>query len=337
MNILIFDVDCNSSGTTYPIRDALNKMGHNAIMFDWVQYFNSKYCPQLFNSVKNKVFLKIIELKLNRDLIRVVENHKFDLFIVMRGDHIFPETLKFIKTKISKIVNWNTDDLFNDLNSSSLIRNSIEFYDIHFSPRKSLKNEYLNKGAKAFEYLNWYYRYGLDYKNVSNSGRRYLHDSTFIGSWSARREMFISELINENVSIYGWGWNKKVNTSKYKNWNFSPSISIVQMHKEFYCSKININLLTIENRDSTNLRNFEIPASGGFQLAERSDEILEIFEEDKEIVCFSSKEELMDKYLFYIKNDSLRENIAAAGTNKIFQNNHSLIDRLNEILKFIKE
>ncbi len=332
MNVLIFDVDCKSSGITYPIRDALNKMGHNAVMFDWKLYFNSKYYPQIINSLKNKVFLKAIEFKLNNDLKNIVNNNKFDLLLVMRGDHIFPETLKFIKTRIGKIVNWNTDDLFNDLNSSNLIKNSIEFYDIHFSPRKSLKNEYLNKGAKAFENLDWYYRYGLDYKDVLDFEFSYSHESTFIGSWSERRQLFISELKNEKVNVYGWGWNKKVNISEYINWNLSPSITIKQMHDEFYRSKININLLTVENRDSSNLRNFEIPSSGGFQLSERSDEILDLFKEDKEIVCFSSSDELKDKYLYYLKNDSLREKIAIAGHKAVFNSNNSLVDRLSQII-----
>jgi len=337
MKVLIYDVDCKSSGIEYPIKEALEKMGHQTIMFDWTLYFKSISNGKLIYKITDKLLIDIIQMRINKQIRKIVHNNHFDLFLVMRGDHLYPETLEFCRNKINKIVNWNTDDLFNKLNSSKLIIDSVKYYDVHFSPRFNLKNEYLDKGARTFKKLDWYYRYGLNYDTLLNSPINHTNESTFIGSWSERRETLLNGLEDFNVNIFGWGWNKNINKSKYKHWNISPSISILQMHNEFNKSKINLNILTHENRDSTNLRNFEIPASGGFQLTERSDEILEIFEEDKDIVCFSSKDELLDKYLFYIKNDSLRDKIAKAGMNKVFQNKHSLIDRLDEILKFIKE
>jgi spore maturation protein CgeB len=255
----------------------------------------------------------------------------------MRGDHIFPETLILCRKRIKMIVNWNTDDLFNGLNSSDFIIDSISLYDIHFSPRYNLKSEYLSKGAKSFELLNWYYRYGIDYGKYSLKNNGYFHDSTFIGSWSKRREDLLSSIDEFNIDIYGWGWNKKIKKDKYANWTLSPNITILKMQDEFYNSKININILTLENRDTTNLRNFEIPASGGFQLSERSDEILNLLEEDKEIVCFSSKDELYDKYKYYLKNSTLREKIAKAGQNKILTTENSLISRLRQIINKLKQ
>jgi spore maturation protein CgeB len=335
MKILIYDVDCKSSGVTYPIKVVLESIGHQAVMFDWTLYFNTVNLPNVVNKIKNKIGLRFIQSKINLDLLKVIDSIKFDLFIVMRGDHIYPDTLKFAKSKIPIMVNWNTDDLFNDLNSSRLIKESIPLYDIHFSPRFNLKNEYLSKGAKSFVRLDWYYRYGINYNEFAKQSREYFHESTFIGSWSQRREMYLSKLMENNLDIFGWGWNKKINSNIYFNWSFSPSISIKQMHREFFHSKININILTLENRDTTNLRNFEIPASMGFQLSERSNEILDLFEEDKEIVCFSSMEELTDKYNFYLKNENLRVKIAKSGTKKLFENNNSLKDRLDKIINII--
>lgn len=335
MKILIYDVDCKSSGTIYPIKEVLLLMGHQAEMFDWSLYFNLVYLPNIFNKIKNKIGLRFIQNRINNDLMNLIDSQKFDLFIVMRGDHIYPSTLIYAKSKIPLLVNWNTDDLFNDLNSSIFIKESISLYDIHFSPRLNLKNEYLKLGAKAFINLDWYYRYGINYKEFTSQKREYFHESSFIGSWSKRREMILSELIDNKLDVFGWGWNKKTNSDNYPNWSFSPSISIKQMHQEFFSSRININILTLENRDTTNLRNFEIPASMGFQLSERSSEILELFVENKEIVCFSSIEELKDKYNYYLRNESLRERIAVAGQKKLFESNHSLKDRLDKIISII--
>lgn len=105
----------------------------------------------------------------------------------------------------------------------------------------------------------------------------------------------------------------------------------------FSKSKININIFTIENRDRTNLRNFDISVAGGFQISERSEDLLSIFEEDQEIVCFSSIDELHSKSVYYLKKDSIREKIALAGYNKITNGNNTLLDRVNKIIEIVNK
>lgn len=48
-----------------------------------------------------------------------------------------------------------------------------------------------------------------------------------------------------------------------------------------------------------NLRNFEIPMSGGVEFCRYNTELAEYFEEDKEIIFYRSKEEMIDKALYY--------------------------------------
>jgi spore maturation protein CgeB len=65
--------------------------------------------------------------------------------------------------------------------------------------------------------------------------------------------------------------------------------------------------------DETTTRTFEIPACGGFMLHERSAELQELFEEDREVACFDGVEELTGKIAFYLANPDARERIARAG------------------------
>lgn len=53
------------------------------------------------------------------------------------------------------------------------------------------------------------------------------------------------------------------------------------------------------------LRTFEIPMSGGLEFVSYNDEIVEYFEEDKEIVLYRSKEEMVDKARFYLNEKNL--------------------------------
>ena len=335
MKILIYDVDFKSSGTLYPLKDVFENIGHEVDMFDWRKYLYTYSKANISNRIKDRFLIDIVVFKINRDLREMIRKGNYDLLIVVRGEHILPETIRVAKKLIPKVVNWSTDDLFNKLNSSKRILSSFGEYDIHFSPRCHLREEYLLKGAKSFEVVDWYYRPGTVRNPPVPGNIDYSHNISFIGSYSERRKWLLNSLISFDLQLSGWGWNKRLDLKAYPNWNLGLPIRMDQMMSAFSNTKININIFTIENRDRINPRNYDIAVAGGFQISERSAEVLEVFEEDKEIVCFESPEELESKCAYYLKHDSLREKIALAGYNKIINGKNSLIDRAREISNVI--
>ena len=58
------------------------------------------------------------------------------------------------------------------------------------------------------------------------------------------------------------------------------------------------------------LRDFEVPMSGGFYLAEHSEELAEFFRPGVEIETWRTREELRDKCRFYLRDDEARRRIA---------------------------
>lgn len=337
MRVLVYDVDCEGSGVFYPLKKAFEDIGHNAEMFDWRKYLYAYNSVNILARLKDKVLFDFVAYKINKNLKIEISTGNFDILLVVRGEHLFSETIEFAKKKIRYVVNWNSDDLFNKLNGSKYIKKAFPKYDLHFSPRIHLEREYLDKGAKGFERLDWYYRMNLLFDSPDFLNKVYKNDISFIGSWSKRREVFLNSLKEQNVALYGWGWKKYLSSNELANWNINNNIRIDEMMKIMSVSKININILTVENRDINNFRNYEIPASGGFQMSERSEFIQDLFEEDKEIVCFSSPEELKSKCDFYLKHDSLREKIAIAGYNKLIKGGNSLQNRLKQMIDVIND
>jgi spore maturation protein CgeB len=61
------------------------------------------------------------------------------------------------------------------------------------------------------------------------------------------------------------------------------------------------------------LRDFEVPMSGGFYLAEHSDELADFFTPGVEIETWRTREELRDKCRHYLAHEDERRRIAAAG------------------------
>ena len=81
----------------------------------------------------------------------------------------------------------------------------------------------------------------------------------------------------------------------------------------------------------------EIPACGGFMLAERTPDHQELFEEDKEAVFFdiNNPNELLEKALYYLEHEKERKAIAKAGRERCLKSGYSQHERLTWMLQQI--
>ncbi len=77
----------------------------------------------------------------------------------------------------------------------------------------------------------------------------------------------------------------------------------------------------------------DIPACGGFMLAER---YLELFEEGKEAGFFSTKGKLLEKVRYYLNHSEKRKQIAQAGRERCLRSGYSNQERMKEMLEIIK-
>lgn len=107
-------------------------------------------------------------------------------------------------------------------------------------------------------------------------------------------------------------------------------------------SKINLGFSTCgetykdkEKILQVRLRDFEIPMSGGFYMVEYMEELEEFYAIDKEIVCYKSPEELVNKIKYYLRNDRERESIRKAGFERC-QRDHTWHKRFQRVLEEIR-
>lgn len=339
VRILVCDEECLLPLGRYPIKEGLEDLGHRVDMFDWSYYFPSHTSERLTARVKTKMIKKVYLDRINRDLSAISVKGKYDLVIVLLGKYIYPETIQKLSANSGCIVNWNSDDVLNMKSSSVFVVESVPIFDIHFTPRPHLIPELHSMGARRVESLDWYFRPGLLNMSTPIESRRGTLPISFVGSWSKQREALLAPLMMHGASFFGSGWSNRATSLKsdYAN-RLHQAIPLQQVHQIFSESSININSLTHENRDVTNLRNFEIPAAGSFQLAERSEQLLELFEEDLEVVCFSDQEEMLDKCSFYLTHETARQAIATAGWIRLVKSDYSLKSRLNKIVQYcVKE
>lgn len=120
-----------------------------------------------------------------------------------------------------------------------------------------------------------------------------------------------------------------------------PSIQPDQISS--YYSKYNLCLASTSTNHTdalknplkiVNLRNFEIPMSGGIQICKYNPELAEYFEPNKEIIFYNTNDELVDKALYYTKKAKEREiNSIKSNARKRAESDHTWMRRFDVIFK----
>ena len=103
-----------------------------------------------------------------------------------------------------------------------------------------------------------------------------------------------------------------------------------EMPLVFNRAKINLNITLRSIGSGIPLRVLDVLGCGGFLLTDPQPEVLEYFEEDKELVIYRSIEECLEKIDFYLKHEELRKSIAMAGKKAVVErfNYDVMLDKL---------
>lgn len=79
-------------------------------------------------------------------------------------------------------------------------------------------------------------------------------------------------------------------------------------------------------------RNFEIPGCGGFLLTGRAENLEDYYQVGKEVVCYDTVEDLIDKIRYYLCHEGERETIAQSGYQRTLRE-HTYPQRFTEIFQ----
>ncbi len=329
---------------------APNKISHLADSFKGLfaadiifgKQFNEKRIDRL-KEVIGKGNICRNRRELSKELIKANKLKKYDLIVAIKGLQISKKSLlelKKINNKI-KIVCWTCDDLALSHNQTKDFIESAPYYDlIYTSKSNNIKFNELKK--LGFPKVNFFYqRYSNTFhKKPIDPKQNFKYPEVFFAGYAEEKRFQYMNFLASNgikVDVYGNGWDKpRYKWRKHKNLkiHFKPVIGD-DYAKFIFGSGINLCFLRVLNRDIHTSRSVEIPACAGFMLAERTEEHLELFEEGFEAEFFTSKEELLQKTIFYLKNKSARRKIADQAFKRCRLNNYSYDDLAEEMYKNI--
>ena len=309
------------------LNNDLKKRNIETDIFDFTNIMPGIRKRTLICKIKRRIFFWIYEKRINKSFLDSINLFKPNLVIVIKGLNLNISTLIKIKNMGIMLINWNPDDFFNMKNSSKRLIKSIKLYDVIASSREHLFEKYFSFGAIKMVFIDWYFVPDLHFSQYKNKTIKL----SFVGSWSKYREKFIDS-IGQKFVVRGGGWEKSSLNFKKKHDVRAQILTQREMSNLFDMSQINLNILTPDNGDLSNLRFFEVPASGGMLLTERNQHSLLHLLDRKECLMYSSIEEIRELLTKQFNYTS----IARAGMKRIKKNKHKFHQRVDTLLTYIQ-
>jgi spore maturation protein CgeB len=282
--------------------------------------------------------------RLNEQIILQSEAFRPDIVFFIQARYVKAETIRELNQRSATFVYMN-DDMFNPANQTRTFHQAIREFQYVFTTKTYNVEEFKAAGAGRVAYFPNAYDPVIHYPAVPTAEelRWYYGDIGFIGTFRRERADFLAEVANDlqqhTLNVWGGGWHKmsrpyfpRARWVSLRRRVRGAELWCADMGKAIQSNKIMLGLLNRANRDRHTSRSVEIPACGGFMLAERTDEHRTLFEEDKEAVYFDSYEELKDKVNYYLRHEEARLQIARAGYERCVKSQYTYKDRARFVL-----
>ncbi len=318
---------------TLPLGRALRDIGYEICVFDAT--IRSPIDRYIFKPVNKTLWnLRLMDKGISvgttspycdknfrtRALLELTQRVKPDCIIFEIGFKPSYEGLMKLRHRVSKIAGWwtMTTKWINVDEKEASLYDSFFFFNREFVPFAR------QMGFNAFylpHAVNDYIFQEITSYFLDSEKKSWESDLVFVGGWHRPRQKVIEALASLDIDlhIYGPKWlkNNILNLSvlKYIKGKGLYGERLVNKYKSARIV-LNINSWFGQKEYGINQRVFDVPACGGFLLTDYVREIEYFLEPGREIEVYGSIEELIDKVIFYLKNDSLREKIAKKGYEK---------------------
>lgn len=280
---------------------------------------------------------------INNKLLQRARQGRLDAVWIDKGIWTKPAVLSALKLQHPNavLISYSPDDMFNPINQTTRYLKSLRLYDHVITTKRHNVTEFEALGVKNVHYVHKAYDPTEQRMYPLTDAERVQFGSEvgFVGNFEHPRFQSMLRLAQAGirVSIRGAAW-RKIQHQSHLNLDIDPKNYFGDSYaKILQATKINLGFLHKGNRDQHTARSIEIPACGGFLLAERTTEHQELFEEGKEAVFFGTDDELIEKVRYYLAHENERRKIAAAGYERCIKSQYDnyhvfnrLIDRLFE-------
>jgi len=300
-----------------------------------------------------------------QDVSRYHQERGLDLVVAyVWSAHLLPQAIQQVRSLGIPAVLFYC----NAAHQFHLVEEIAPYFDVCMVPEHQALSKYRSVGAHPI-----HIQMAADPEMYRPYETRRLYDVTFVGQRYLNRLDYVAYLAWHGIDVRVWGpgWRELtdyVNTlprrrrmrrhigdakrslqrflhlkpktlpSPYDR--FGGVLTDEAMARLPSQSHISLNIsevqdqLTGEIKRHIRLRDFEIPMSGGLMMTGYQEELNLYYEIGKEIICYDSPEELLEKCRYYLKHDSAAEAIRQAGHQRA-RRDHTWANRFLQLFDYM--
>ena len=280
---------------------------------------------------------------ISKGLGRKLGHKRFHLCHVDGGEWVTPAVLRVLREHTDLVINYNIDDPTGPRDGArfTAYRQSATLYDLLAVVREDNVAELSALGASNVVRV---YRSADEVNHAPRAlttslQLAWMSEVLFLGSWFPERGPFLRDLIRLGVplTIRGPNWHKAPEWPELKSHWAGGAIGGSEYALAIQCARVNLGLLSHENRDLHTTRSLEIPALGGLLCAERTPEHLAMYEEGVEALFWGDAEECATTCLHALADESRRARIAQAGRERFLRDDHRNEAVMRSLLEAVEE
>jgi hypothetical protein len=318
---------------------ALRRAGWNVLVApEW------EFVPVRWRSAPMRVLARIMRgpavREFNADLVRLVRRFRPDLVLVFKGRFVHPRALRQIRELGVRTYCFYPDVSFRV--HGPLIPRALREYDWIFTTKRfGLTDMREQLGVTHASLIHFAYDPDLHRPlELTPSDRvRFECEVSYIGTWSPKKEALLGELVRRRprlrLKVWGEQW-WRATTDELKPYLGGHEVAGEDFVRAICGSAINLSIMSEARRgssmgDQVASRTFSVPACGGFVIHERTAEVLRLFKENEDIVCYDGIDELVDRVDQYLSTPQRRREIADRA-RRLVMRHHSWDVRIRELL-----
>ncbi len=315
------------------------RLGHEVFAFDPGYYNASHLWERAWIKLTHQPHPSRVKAAAEK-LLQITSRNAFDLVFVMAENFLEVQTIQEIQKKSQRKTRFayhSHDNVFSPgIMKPANFNEALVSYDFLFTTKSQNVARYQELGQQNAHYIPSAYE-PTCHRPISAQESRLEQDFsvTFVGTFDHSRIPQLESAGWDRLHVWGNGWQRWSGYGEHRNHIHSGAIYYLEFADVISRSRCSLGLLREEAEDRHTQRTFEIPACGGLQIAPRNDEICDLFEEDKEIVCFGPNDELKEKVTYYLAHEMERKRLAQAGYQRCINGNHTYQDRVSQMISLL--
>lgn len=226
----------------------------------------------------------------SRRAIDAIRTAQPDVILVIRGDDFTEDFWNVVLNGPARHGLW----IYDEMRRMRFAPGQVEQLGPLATYSKHDQAQLASNGVEAIHVLNAYD------PNRSLRAARLQNEFTFVGARFEKRERLLSNMVQHSLPVraYGRDWSSHP-IDRLRTWRWKtpslPNHRDIPLSEAWAVMRDSLGTINIHgDQDGFTMRTFEACGVGGVQLIDRPD-VTELFEPDKEVLVFSTPDELVDK------------------------------------------